>query len=316
MMLRGQFAQVLAPGLHTLFVQWNDLYQRETEYDKIFNIETSGDAYEDEVEFAGFAPMVEKPEGQPINYTEAVQGPSVRYQHRTFAQGIRTSFELIEDDQYGLINQAPKALARSAQFRKEMDAANVLNLGFTTQLSNDGVSLFNTAHPLLGGPSATTIAPGISDLISSAGTFPNRPTTEMDISQAALVIAIRHFERLVDGMGYPIILRPQYIMIPPELIFPAIEILASPHKPGTANNEVNSILRQGLQYCVGHYLTSSTAWFLMCDKEYHQLKFFNRRPLDEDYSDDFDTLSLKHIAFMRYSVGVSSWLGTWATTGV
>ncbi len=316
MMLRGQFAQTLAPGLHDIFVQWNDLMLRETEYDKIFNIEMSSTAYEDDVEFAGFAPMVEKPEGESIAYTEAVQGPTQRYLHRTFAQGIRTSFELIEDDQYGLINQAPKCLARSAAFRKEMDAANVFNLGFTTQLSNDGLSLFNNAHALLGGPSATTIAPGISDLIASAGTYPNRPAVEMNLSQAAIITATRHFERLIDGMGYPIIMRPQYLLIPPELIFLAIEILASPHKPYSGNNEVNAILRQGLQFGVGHYLTSTTSWFLMCDKQFHQLKFYNRRELDEDYSDDFDTLSLKHIAYMRYSVGVSSWLGTWGTTGV
>lgn len=317
MMTRGQFAQVLAPGLHHLFVQWNDLFMKEMEYDKIFNMETSESAYEDEAEFAGFAPMNEKPEGEPINYTEALEGPSKRFQHTTFAQGIRTSWELIEDDKYNLIQQTPKALARSAQFRQEMDAANIFNLGFTTVVSNDGVSLFNTQHPLLGGPEATSIAPGLTvgDLIVSAGTYPNRPTSDMDLSISALQTAVRHSERLIDGMGYPIVARPRHLFIPPELIFVAIELLASPHDPKSASNAVNSILRQGFDFIVGHYLTSSSAWFLLCDKEYHQLKFFWRHRLDEDYSDDFDTLSMKHIAYMRYSVGVTTWLGTWGTSG-
>lgn len=314
-MTRGQFAQVLAKGLHHLFVQWNDLYQQELQYDKIFNVEDSGSAYEDEVEFAGFAPMSEKPEGEALDYVEAVQGPTKRFMHSTFGQGIRTSFELIEDDEYGLINQTPKALARSSQYRIEMDAFNVFNLGFTTVLSNDGLSLFNTAHPLLGGPGATQIAPGIADMIASAGTFPNRPAVDMDLSISALQIAVRHFERLVDGMGYPIALRPAFLLIPPELIFVATEILGSPYDPRNDKNAINSILRQGLQFSVGKYLTSTGAWFLLCEKEFHQLKFFWRRRLDEDYSDDFDTLSMKHIAFMRYSVGAASWLGTWGTSG-
>ena len=315
MMLRGQFAQLLSKGLHHLFVQWTDLYQKETEYDKLFNMETSASAYEDEVEFAGFAPMSEKPEAEAIDYTEAIQGGTQRYLHTTFGQGIRTSFELIEDDEYGLINQTPKALARSAQFRMEMDAANVFNLGFTTLTTIDGVSLFNNAHPLLGGPPATQVAPGISDLISSVGTYPNRPAVDMDLSITAIQLATRHSERLIDGMGYPIISRPAFLLIPPELIFVAVELLASPYDPRNANNAVNSILRQGLQYSVGHYLTSPTAWFMLCEKEYHQLKFFWRRALDEDYSDDFDTLSLKHIAFMRFSVGATSWQGVWGTSG-
>jgi len=313
-MVRGQYSQVLALGLHHLFIQWNDLLQAESEFDKVFNIEASDSAYEDEIEYAGGGPMVEKPESEAINYTALIEGPSVRFMHSTFALGVRASFELIEDDKYNLIRQAPKTLTRSANFRKEQDCANIFNLGFTTVTSNDGVSLFNSAHPLLGGAAATTLGPGVSGIIASAGTYPNRPATDMDISQTSLQLGIRHFERLIDAVGFPVALRPAYLWIPPELIFVAIEYLASPNRPGTANNEVNALLRQGLQFQVGKYLTSPTAWGLLCEKQFHQLKFFDRKPLTEDYSDDFDTLSVKNIAYCRYSVGAASWLGTWGTT--
>jgi phage major head subunit gpT-like protein len=235
--------------------------------------------------------------------------------HTTFGLGVRASFELIEDDEYGLIRQSPQALARSANFRIEQDAANVFNLGFTTITSNDGVSLFNSAHPLLGGTAATTLGPGVSGIISAAGTYPNRPSTDMDLSITSLQTAIRQYERLIDAVGFPVALRPQYLWIPPELVFVAVELLASPNDPRNANNAINSILRQGLTYLIGHYFTSSTAWGLLCEKQFHQLKFFWRHPLEEDFSDDFDTISMKHIAFMRYSVGPGSWLGVWGTTG-
>src|SRR5579864_1746304 len=115
-MVRGQFAQLMAPGLHEKFVNWIDLHQRSEEYTHIFNVETSTQAFEDEVEFAGLGPMPTKDEGTSIIYQDAIQGGTKRYTHVTYALGVRTSWELFEDDQYGLIMQVPKALARSAHF--------------------------------------------------------------------------------------------------------------------------------------------------------------------------------------------------------
>src|SRR5437879_12560651 len=102
----------------------------------------------------------------------------MRYLHLAYGLGVRSSFELYEDDQYNVINQVPKALARSAHFVKEQQSFNVFNLGFTTVTTTDGLSLFNTSHPLLGGPAATSVAPGIANIIASAGTYPNRPTVD------------------------------------------------------------------------------------------------------------------------------------------
>ena len=315
MMVRGQFSQLMAPGLHDLFVHWLDLKQRAEEYSKIFNIETSDKAFEDEVEFSGLGPMLVKPEGESVGYQDAIQGGTKRYIHTVYALGVRTSWELYKDDQYKLINQVPKALARSAHFVREIQAWNVLNLGFTTQTVIDGLSLFNTQHPLLGGTQATNIAPGISSIIAAAGTYPNRPTTDVDLSLTALQLAINMFERLPDSQGMPISMRPKYLVIPPELKWIAREILASPHKPYTSDNEINAILNEDLMYFVSHYLTSASAWFLLCDKDEHSLKFINREPLDEDYSDDFDTRSIKQISFMRFSTGATNWLGTWGSNG-
>jgi len=315
MMVRGQLAQLLAPGIHKLFVHWLDTLQRSEEGSHWINEETSSQAYEDEVEFSGFGPMVPKPEGESVTYVDAVQGGSIRYIHSTTALGCRTSFELYEDDQYNLIKQVPKALARSAFFSREQAKANVLNLGFTTVKTTDGVSLFNNAHPLLGGTQATNIGPGLSGVITTAGTFPNRPATDVDLSFTAIQNAIDQFERLIDSQGLPIVLKPGLLMIPPELKWIAREILGSPHKPYTADNEINALIKEDLHYFVGHYFTSHSAWFLLCDKSQHTLNHFVRRPLDEDYADDFDTRSIKQIVFERYSDGATSWMGTWGSNG-
>lgn len=315
MMVRGQFAQTLAPGVHHWFLHFLDLQMRGEEYSTVFNIENSTQAFEDEVEMAGVGAMPEKPEASSAIYDDLVQGGTKRYVHLTYALGSRASWELIEDDQYGIIKQVPKAHARSAMFAREMVAWNVFNLGFSTITTTDGVSLFNTQHPLLGGSAATNLGPGLTNVIYAAGTYPNRPSPDVDLSFTAVQLMVNQFERMIDSQGIPVRVKPRCIYIPPELKFIAREILGSPGKPYTADNELNSLLGEDLKFHVVHYFTSQSAWFATADKEGHQLKFFDRHPIDTDYDDDFDTRSTKMITFQRFSAGATSWVGVWGSNG-
>jgi hypothetical protein len=314
-MVRGQFAQLLAAGVHHNLVQFLDYEMRKTEYTNWINVENSDQAFEDEVEYAGVGVMPEKPEGSAIIYDDLIQGGTKRYLHLSYGLGSRASWELIEDDKYGVIKQAPKAHSRSALFIKEQVSANILNLAFSTITTTDGVSLANTSHPLLGGPIATTVGPGLTNVISAAGTYPNRPNPDVDLSFTAIQLMVNQFERLVDGQGIPIKFKPRWLIIPPELKFIAREILGSPGKPYTADNELNALLGEDLQFMVCHYLTSQSAWFVITEKEHHQIKFFDRHPIDTDYDDDFDTRATKMLSFQRFSAGATSWPGFWASNG-
>lgn len=314
-MVRGQYAQLMAPGAHAAFVHFLNTRQQVEEYTFVFNVENSVKAYEDEWEFAGLGPMPEKPEGEQLVYQDAIQGGTKRYLHFTYGLGVRSSFELYDDDQYNIIKQIPKNLARSGHFTIEQTAWNVFNLGFTTVITTDGVSLFNPQHPLLGGSVATSIGPGLTNLVYAPGTYPNRPSSDVDLSVTALQLAAQHFERMPDSQGMPIQAKPSYLVIPPELKFIAREILGSPHKPYTSDNEINSILNEDLRYFVCHYLTSFSAWFLTAEKDETWLKFFWRQQLDEDFADDFDTRSVKQVSFMRFSAGATSWINTWGSNG-
>jgi hypothetical protein len=123
------------------------------------------------------------------------------------------------------------------------------------------------------------------------------------------------FERMVDANGMPIVYKPKMLILPPELRFLARELLGSPGKPGTATNEINSLLGEDLGYMIYHYATSTSAWFASCGKENTQLKFFRRKPVDVDYDDDFDTDSIKQKSKTRFSVGASHWMGIWGSNG-
>lgn len=308
--VRGAFPKLLAAGLHKIYLDAMETEQRAEEFPMMFNVETSESAYEQDVKFAGFVPLQEKPENTPVAYTSMIQGGDKRYIHLTYALGVRTSKELYDDDKYGIIKKAPVALARSIRYTKEIVAMNILNQGFSSNVTTtDGVSLFNSQHPLLGGPAATNVGPGLTNVIYATGTFPNRPSTDIDLSVTALQIATNQFERLVDSQGLPITIRPKMLVIPPELKFIAREILGSAGKPGTSDNDINSLLGEDLSFMVSHYTTSQGAWFLLSDKKSHYLKVYMRQAPKDSFDDDFDTDAIKQKTTMRMSAGATDWLG-------
>lgn len=314
-MVRPQYAQLMAPGLRKIFVQWNEMYQRELEYPAVFNVESMTAAYEDELEFAGTGPTPIKFENSPVFYTQLIQGGTIRAIPITYAIAARTSFELYDDDQYGIIKQVPKALSRSNRFTEEMVPWNIFNLGFSTVKSIDGVTLFNNQHPLLGGPAVTNYAPGIANIISAPGTYPNRPATDIDLSFAGIQLATNIFEGMIDGVGMLVTYKPKSILIEKSNRFLARELLGSPGKPGTSTNEINSLLGEDLGYMVGHYINLPSAWWMLCDKQYHHLKFKWRMKPVTDFDDDFDTGALKQKSTMRFTALPTNWLGVFGSNG-
>jgi hypothetical protein len=314
--VRGAFPKLLAAGLNKIYLDAVDTEQRGEEWTKIFKKETSESAYEQDAKFGTFGPMQEKPENTPVAYTNFVQGGDKRYEHLTYGLAVRTSKELYDDDKYGIIKKVPVAMARSERYTKEMIAMNILNQGFTSNVTTvDGVSLFNSQHPLLGGSAATNTGPGVSNVIYAVGTYPNRPSTDIDLSVTAVQLATNQYERLIDSQGMPITIRLKMAIIPPEQKFIAREIFASSGKPGTSDNDINSLIGEDLTFMVSHYTTSQGAWWLISDPASHYMKVYIRQAPKTSYDDDFDTDAIKQKTTMRMSAGATDWLGTWGSNG-
>lgn len=316
-MVRPSFSQLMQTGLRKLYLETEMLEQRAEEFPTLFNVETSTKQYEQDVKMAGMGPLQEKPEATAVAYQDMIQGGSIRYLHLTYALAALTSKELMDDDQYGVIKKIPQALARSTRFTRESVAFAILNQGFSnTVTTTDGVSLFNNEHPLLGGVAATNLGPGLQNVVSAAGTYPNRPPTDLDFSVGALQLATAYFDRLVDAQGMPVTLKPKYVVIPTELKFLAREILGSSGKPGSSDNDINSILAEDYEYIAPHYLTSATAWFLICEKKQHQMNVFIREAPNTSFDDDFDTDGIRQKTRTRMSAGATDWYGTFGSNGM
>lgn len=314
-MSRNNFPPLLAPGLRHIFVQFFDLKEHVPQYPYYLNEMSSEDAYEIDYELGGTGPMPLMPEGTPPITDAMIQGGTKKYVHLQYGLLSEVTRQLIADDKYGIVRQMPKSHARGGLFGREAVACSLFNLGGTTILTNDGVSLFNTAHPLIGGTQATATAPGISNIINAAGTYPNRPNPDTDLGDTALQQAINIFARMPDGRGIPIHVHPRWLVHPPELRRLTRELLGSPGVPFSADNELNWIQAENLRGIELNYLTSTSGWGLITEKEGHQMKFYDREPLRAQTDDDFKTQVLLFLSTQRFSVGATTWYGTFFSYG-
>lgn len=296
----GAFSHLLAPGLRKVFFQ--HLKEREEEFSKVFNMKTSSRAYEEDLEVAGLGTMPVKTEGAGIQYTDPAQGEKKRYTHVTYGLGYRVTMEMMEDDLYGVMRKMTKELAKAARNAREVNAWNVFNTAFTTQFGfpkfGANEALISTSHTRLGG-----------------GTLSNRPSVDADLGQASLEAARIHFETLTDENGIPTIIKPKWLIVPPDMIMVARELLGSEFKPYESSNTINPIMKDGLDFMVSHYLTDPDAWFLIAGKDEHDLNFFTRQAVRYQNGDDFDTGDAKFKAFQRFSVGAGEWRGLYGSTG-
>jgi len=291
---RGAFAQLLAPGLRQVI--FDDLAEHAEEYSQIFSIFPSEKAYEEEQLVAGLGSVPTKPEGEPISYDEPIQGGSLRYTHQSYGMGFQVTREMWDDDKYGIMRKVSQDFAGGIRQTLESTYANVLNNAFTSTTTIDGETLFNTAHPLLGG-----------------STYSNRSASDIALSVTGLQELLLLFEKMVNERGLLKRMIPSKLLIPVDLQFKAAEILFSSYKPYTGNNEVN-VMQGRLDPMVNHYLTSATAWYILGEDNTLQ-GFWRIRPQFES-QDDFETKGAKYSVYFRFSAGVTNWHGTAGSDGV
>jgi phage major head subunit gpT-like protein len=286
---------LLSSGLRTVFFDRYDAFPQQ--YQSFFNVNTSDKAFEVTQGITDFGLVPEKMEGVGIQYDDPIQGYNQTYIHKTFGLGYRVTEEMMEDDRYKIAGpKMSKMLARACAVTREIQAWSVINNGFG-DVGPDGVSLFNSAHPLERG-----------------GTYGNRPTTSVALSQTAIQNALVTMRRTVDGSGKQIRLKPKYLWCPPELEFYARELINSVLKPDSQNNNINAAAGS-LDILVVDYLTSPTMWGLAAEKDQHSLQWFDRRNVRFKNSDDFDTGDIKYKSDYRSSVGYDDFRGVWASPG-
>jgi hypothetical protein len=296
---RAQLLKELLPGLNALFGMEYDSY--ENEHSELYETENSERSFEEEVKLSGFGAAPTKAEGSAISYDNAQESFTSRYTHETVAMGFSITEEAMEDNLYDSLSaRYTKALARAMAYTKQVKAASLLNAGFDTFNSGDGVTLFSTAHPTVAG-----------------GTNSNRPGTPADLNETSLEQAVIDIAAYTDERNLLIAARPRKLIVPPALMFVATRLLQTELRVGTADNDLNALKSNGSipeGYRVNHYLTDNDAWFMTTDIP-NGMKHFVRTPLSTSMDGDFDTGNVRYKARERYSFGVSDPLGIYGSPG-
>ena len=296
----GTHPKALWPGIKAW---WGRTYnEHPEEWPMLFEHDTSGQSYEEDVQITGFGLVPVKAEGSATVYTAELQGFVSRYVHLTYSLGYIVTKEELEDNLYEKVSKRRSAsLAFSFRQTKENVAANVYNRAFNASfLGGDGVSLCSTAHPN-----------------TSGGTFSNMLAVGADLSEASLEDLIIQIMGATDDVGNLINIMPQRLLVARQEWFNANRILKSVFQSGTANNDINVLKATGAipgGVHVNHYFTAPHAWFLRTNCP-NGMKSYTRVGISFEQDNDFDTDNAKAKSRERYSFFWTDPRGLFASNG-
>jgi len=282
---------------------WGQVYaEHAEEYSDLFTKDTSTQNYEEDVQLTGFGLAPRKSEGAGVSYDSEVQGFVTRYVHIAYALGYIVTKEELDDNLYEKVSKRRAgSLAMGFRQTKENVAANIYNRAFNgTYLGGDGVALCSTAHPN-----------------TTGGTWSNKPTVDVDLSEASLEDAVIAIMGMTNDRGLLIQVMPQTLHIARQEHFNAHRILKSVYQSGTANNDVN-VLKATNAFPGGiklnHYFTAPHAWFIRTNVQ-DGMKYYERTGISFDQDNDFDTMNVKAKGYERYSFGWSDPKAVWGSNG-
>lgn len=231
---------------------------------------------------------------------------AVSIEDKTFESTIAVDRKAIEDDQLDLIRLRIRDLAsRVSQHRHQIVVQSLLAGG--TGIAYDGVSFFNAAHTGYGGASLSN-------------------TTTSVLSAATLATGISTMMQLTDDSGTPLGIVPDTLLVGPQTMWDAIELVESPvvvykstTSTGTSPSDYVNAFQGRLRLIVSPFITGtqSSAWFLLDTKRPIKSVILQQR---SDVPVEFSALETSNgsdSAFMRdrfmygirarYNVGYGLW---------
>jgi len=294
------FRSIVEPILNECFDGVYD--QRADEWSRVFREEDGIPRnYHEEPVLYGFGAAPQLPDGTPVTYQQGGVLFLKRYIYKVYGLAFALTKVLVEDGDHIRLGQVyARHLAQSLVETKELLSANVLNVAFNSAYpGGDGVSLINTAHPIVN------------------GTFSNQLATAAVLSQTSLEQMLIQVRQAVDNNGKKIRLVPRQLVVAPGNIFQAEVLLKSVLRTGNANNDINPVKSIGLLdegAAVLSRLTSATAWWVQTDAP-EGMKLLMRRRLEKTMEGDFETDSMRYKATERYDVGFTDPRAMYGTPG-
>ena len=171
---------------------------------------------------------------------------SYQIRNKKFEATIAVAREVLEDEAHAQVRTRIEGLAEAASAHYDSLVFDLLNAG-TTEKAYDGAAFYGS-HSVGG----QTIA-NLSDA---------------PLTATALQTAIAQMMRIPLDNGEPMLLRPTHLLVPPELYFSALQIVASTFNPAAPGAGIPSAMAANplygmLQVVVSARLTGTTEWHLL-----------------------------------------------------
>ena len=285
----GSHPLLLWPGIHST---WGQVYdEHPEEYTDLYDIESSSQAYEKDVQITPFGLAPIKSEGAPVSYQGEVQGPPTIYPHIPYGLGFIVTYEELINNLYKEV-AARRAEGNAFAMRQTIEnvAAFLYNNAFVTTYytTADAVALCSSAH-----------------VNTTGGTYSNILNPAADLSEASIEDACIQIMGAQNDTGNLISVMPRSLHVSRNEWFNANRILKSVLQSNTANNNINVLkatnaLPEGIK--MNHYFTSAHAWFIRTNVRHGMTFFWRVKPIF-DQDNDFDTKNAKASSYMNFSVG-------------
>lgn len=203
-------------------------------------------------------------EGQDYVFDRVHQGANKTLTVLKYGLGFSISEEAVDDGKFDMIGDMTRRLARSGYESQVVNAMNIINNGYGSTTTADGVALFSTAHTL-----------------PSGATFRNRLSVNADLSTTSLDQALSDFEtQFVGDSGIIYRIAPKVLLVHPTLRRYAHELVGSDLKADTADNNMNSFKSDNLMVVSDPHLSDSDQFTLLGMPEETGLRIVVRKPIE------------------------------------
>lgn len=297
--IQEKFAQIFgvnaAPALKAVAI--DEIQQQPDIRPELAGIESMDREITQWTKVSSFGKMERTGEGELAQKDSATQLGLKTFTALKFAKACGITDEMIEDQRFDLINKLVRALGKSAYDTQMAAFFNLYNNAFGSEQSFDAVSIITASHPTQSGLQSNIIG------------------TPADISYAGVKEGENYFRKLQDERGKQLIVMPSYLLVTEDFRHDALEIVNTPFKPGSANNDINSL--SALKVLSSPYLTDQDAWFMGSAPggEANGLMIYNRKPLDTRLHEDVLAGVMYYKAEYRQALGCHEWRGVWGSQG-
>lgn len=286
-MISTNWADVLDPRFERI---WNDEYNQHPDMiPLLFDMVPSNGR--NNMTYSGISTIADFQQFQgTVQYQDQALGYDSTATYLEWTNGFQLERKLLDDEQYNVWDDKPRALAASAFRTRQGHGARPWNNAFSVDnlfgSNSEGVALCSNSHTTTTGSSTSS---GFDNLSTGSLT-----ATELRSSRVQMV----NFSGM---QSERIQVMPDTLLIPPDLYGEAHEIVNSPGNPENANNASN--VHEGRYRIIEwNFLTDANNWFLL-DSSYMRLmlKWIDRISLEHAFVEDFDTFTKKYRAYMRYA---------------